>query len=492
MKYVMKQLVVVITCLVSLAYGGTLTDACLPQVGKSHAESVMILPFGKDGKFKMLYDRRQRPQAVYLKNKLYIVYNGSAKSGQEPKEAAGRAMFISFDPATQRFSEPVQLGKPEKDHHFSPILWADRKEHLHVLFGCHKTKGTHLVVDPERDNVLDTKSWKKTSQINDFISYPSVYNVTDGKQVIYFRYEGHRGAWRFLTSDDNGRTWSGPKTCVTDLNMGGDDKRKVTPKKMNEHSSYQTCFPSRDGRFLHVAFAWYDDNKTNIPEKFYNPRYNTNKNLGLKYNLYYVKIDLSTHAVMNFFGETIPTPIDMDSANARCRIWDTQWRGAGVPPDILLDENGAPSFLHVITENDPQTVSYYYVSHSGTKWSQTRITASNHEWNCGCVLRDNQGVLHACLIVGDAYLEGGYNDKHGGGRIEEWISKDKGKTWQKYRDLTPDKTRYPDWRFNNIRPVRRPDRTPVEGMFLFYGWSDSDLPAAQSFLSIDKNYQGDL
>jgi hypothetical protein len=34
-----------------------------------------ILPFGEAGKFKMLYDARQRPQSVFLKGRLDIDYS---------------------------------------------------------------------------------------------------------------------------------------------------------------------------------------------------------------------------------------------------------------------------------------------------------------------------------------------------------------------------------------------------------------------------------
>ena len=72
----------------------------------------------------------------------------------------------------------------------------------------------------------------------------------------------------------------------------------------------------------------------------------------------------------------------------------------------------------------------------------------------------------------------GYMDKHGGGRIEQWTSSDKGNTWTKMRDLTPDRSKYPGWKFNNIQPVTRPDGSSVD----FYGWKDRDTPAAQAFL----------
>ena len=73
-------------------------------------------------------------------------------------------------------------------------------------------------------------------------------------------------------------------------------------------------------------------------------------------------------------------------------------------------------------------------------------------------------------------------DERGGGSVEQWISKDEGKTWSKKRDLTPDRAQYPGWRFNHIQPVVRPDGTPVAGMLLFSGWKDTDLPTAKAFL----------
>ena len=73
-------------------------------------------------------------------------------------------------------------------------------------------------------------------------------------------------------------------------------------------------------------------------------------------------------------------------------------------------------------------------------------------------------------------------DRHGGGRIEEWVSEDSGQTWKKRRDASPDSNRYAGWRFNNIQPVVRPNGSTVDGMLLFYGWKDKNAPEATAFL----------
>ena len=41
----------------------------------------IVIPFGKDGQIKMLYDRRQRPQSVFLNGKVHIVFNADSENG---------------------------------------------------------------------------------------------------------------------------------------------------------------------------------------------------------------------------------------------------------------------------------------------------------------------------------------------------------------------------------------------------------------------------
>ena len=147
-----------------------------------------------------------------------------------------------------------------------------------------------------------------------------------------------------------------------------------------------------------------------------------------------------------------------------------------------MDGKDEPSFLHLLSGKNIRSHDYYYVHRKKGRWKQTLIRSSNNQWNSGYLSLDAKGILHAYLIVGEGYLAGGYMDKHGGGRIEEWISADKGSSWKKLRDVTPHHKPYQGWRFNNVQPVVRPDGSIVEGMLLFYGWKDKDLPEATAFL----------
>lgn len=119
--------------------------------------SAAPMTFASGGKFKMLYDARQRPQSVYQKDRLYIVYNGDAEPSKSGKGNA-YPMFISYEPESRMFSSPVRLGdKKSSDHHYSPIIWVDEENYLHVLYGCHRTPGTHLIskqpVEKGRPNI---------------------------------------------------------------------------------------------------------------------------------------------------------------------------------------------------------------------------------------------------------------------------------------------------------------------------------------------------
>ncbi|MBT3604490.1 MAG: hypothetical protein HN521_15650 [Candidatus Latescibacteria bacterium] len=468
--------------LVSLfAYGGHAMDT-------EKKTDFTVVPFGSGGQLKMIYDRRQRPQAIYMNGKVYIGYNGGAPLDATEREKT-YPFVIAFDPDTKSVSSPIQLDtKGSRDQHYCPVVWADNNDFLHILFGCHRTPGTHLVSDKMASIGNSVEDWSAGPEIRNSLSYPTVYHISDNRQVIYFRTGEHRSSWSYLISDDEGKTWSGPENDVTDLNMGGETAQVDDPIDLNEWSSYHTCLPSKDGKFLHVVFCSYDDNKKNVPEKFYNPRYETKKNLGLKYNLYYVKINLQTHEVKNFDGETVKAPIDIDNANAKCMIWDTEWRGAGVPPDIAIDGNDNPVFLHVLSEDTPETYNYYYVRYVNNEWKQTVIAPATDDWNSCYLRRDDGGALYAYLIVGDhKFIKGklGKMDSRGGGDIEEWVSTDNGNRWEKVRDLIPSAPEYDGWKFNNIQPIKDEKGNIKEGMFLFYGWKDSELSKAKGFLIVE-------
>ncbi len=467
--------------MVGVALGSLLCPLSVSAQLIENAADSFLIRFAGDGKFKMLYDARQRPQAIHIEGKVFLVFNGNASPTGNEK---GRAypMLSIYDPQSRTFTPSVQLAKhSSSDHHDSPIIWADREKHLHVLYGCHKSPGVHLVsvkpVHKKTGNVV----WQKGCEIAPKLSYPCVFRMSGNRDLIYYRTDGHTSSWSYRVTTDNGRTWSGPSTDVTDL----DSKGRV------DWSSYQTKIPGKNRRYLHVAYTDYDDNKNDAdPQRFYNPKYDALVSNEWKYNLSYLRIDSETGAVCNSDQVPLQTPIDIATSKNLCEIWDTEWRGAGVPPAVALDDRGQPAFLHVLSGEVVTDHAYFYVRKVGGEWLKTRVTSSTHQWNSGHLFCDGQGVLHAFVIVGDKYLSGGYMDRHGGGRIEEWTSSDQGNTWEKKRQFSPSAEQYKGWRFNNVQPVLNADGTVLQRMWIFYGWKDASKPEASAFL-VDETTRGE-
>ena len=461
---------------------GMLVSPCVALAeGVATVKPTAPIRLADDGKFKMLYDARQRPQAVGLAGKVFVVFNGDASPTGNEK---GRAfpMLVIYDVKSRTFSRPVKIAKESSsDHHDSPIIWADRANHLHVLYGCHKSPGVHLVsLNPAGSN-RERVVWRQGSQIAPMLSYPCVFRMSGNRDLIYYRTDGHTSSWTYRVTTDNGLTWTGPTSDVTDLDSRG----------RLDWSSYQTKVAGKDRRYLHVVYIDYDDNKHDVdPQRFYNPKYDSFVSNEWKYNLSYLRIDSETGAVCNSGQTPLQTPIDFSTSKRKCQIWDTQWRGAGVPPAVALDERGSPVFLHVLSGDAITEHSYFYVRKVGATWLKTRITSSTHQWNSGHLVFDGEGVLHAFVVGGDNYLSGGYMDRHGGGEIEEWTSSDQGNTWKKKRLFSPSGEQYRGWKFNNVQPVLNADGSVLHGMWIFYGWKNASEPEASAFL-VDETGKGD-
>jgi hypothetical protein len=454
-----------------------------------------LISFGDNGQLKMLYDRRQRPNSVYIHDRAIIVFNaggdpnGGAKSPTQP-------MLVSYDPATRSMSEPFVLGAGSSDHHDCPIIWADQRERLHVLYGSHNSSGYRIISQKPGDPGDNLSAWQAAPPISPSNSYPTVFQLSGQRQLIYYRTEGHTSSWGYKMSED-GRFKDDPEPVI------------VTDLDRIDHfqwSSYQTKQLGPEGRYLHVAFTAYDDNKVRDTDRYFNPRYQKAVSNEYKYNLYYLRIDTDTNEAVNFEGKPLTLPLDLDQANELCRIWDTDWRGAGVPPDITFDANGDPAFLHVLSGETTEQHDYYLYHRVDNAWQADRITASNHQWNSSHLRYTPDGVWRAYVLTGDVYIDtiwvessqisdrfergskgysrtGGYMDKHGGGRLEEWISRDNGQTWSMAADLTPQAPAFAGWRYNNPQPVTLPNGQPVEDLLMFYGWPlGEESPRAKAFL----------
>lgn len=464
-------------------------------------ETYDILAFGADGQHKMLYDPRTRPMNVYIDGKVYIAINAGATSSTTTKTVP---QVLTYDLASKTFSNAVTLGGTSSDHHDGPMIWADMNEKLHIFYDWHHSLGKHLISDEPRNIGTSTSDWGYATAPAPMMSYPWVTRCVEDKHLVFYRTNQHFSSWTYRISGDNGNTWAGPVNDLLDLDLLATpyDDIWTDTDTLADWSCYTSKAISKDGNYLHVSFSIYDDykhprtaeenavyqarGKLN-PDRQRSPLYDYRR-VNYDFNLYYIKVDLRSNEVTNFRGDVIGTPITYQTANDRCMIWDTEWRGGSVIPFMFVDENDQVSFVHNISDfQHEDSLDYHYLRYVDGEWKKNRITDSNHEWNATYLAKDNDGTLFAYLITGEGYINlSGDMNKHGGGNIEEWVSFDDGDTWEFSNDIAPDSPTYSGWHYNNVQPVKKADGTIVDGLLLFYGWDPAkeDSRDAIAFLYI--------
>jgi hypothetical protein len=399
-------------------------------------------PFALHGGEKMFYDVRMGPVALQRDDRLYIAYQA------DPQGPAAHPHVMTYKPATQAWSGPVQIGTaPRYDQHFAPVLWFDHEDRLHALFNCHGKSGTHVIAkDPG-----SIERWEPGPEIAPSISYPHVLPMADGKLLLYYRTLGHMGHWGYQISEDGGHSWSKKRTLV-DM-----DRDPQTPSD-SWACSYQSVAASPDGRSLHVAFAYFDEQRRLNP--LYNRRF-TSRATANRYHLHYLKLDLTTGALLNADGEEMPAPLNREQAE-RCKIWDAGWR-LTTTPAIWSDERGEPHFLLPVSDKSPWECRFHYVRRVDGQWKRTPVAPTNSTW-CGALLGgEKDGALRAYIISGKDY---GELLHYGGGDLEQWASTDGGETWRHEGNLDPE----PGLIYNNPRAVELPTGGAVDDYILFFGW----------------------
>ncbi len=420
---------------------------------------ILAVPFADNGGMKMLYDNRQYPQAIATEGRLHLVW----------RDQLGVPFCASYDLQTRTFTEPVDLLKgyetdldPKRvlnDHHYAPVIWTDSMGYLHVLYGCHRTPGVHLIsVRPG-----DSSEWRRGPDITESISYPKFHRIYDDKTLMYSRYSGHLGFWQYHISNDGGYTWENGKELIN-LNAHPRDGEYAT-----HAGSYNTTAISEDGKRLHVAFIW------KVEDPVFNTRYQAYLNdHAQRYNLYYLYVDLPTGKAYNLAGRELDLPLRKSVADQHCLVWDTEERVAAVGPSICLDEDDRPNFVLPVSEESSLQSRFYFVRPEGERWIKSSIVETLHPFNASFLKRDSEGTFHAYLVAGsgEEVVEEGMDGYGWGHRIERWSSRNRGENWRKTDDLTP----IPGHRYQNIKFASNDLEGALDGLLLFYGWEDADSP----------------
>jgi len=338
------------------------------------------------------YTAKHVPLAVYSPkvNKTFFVYGG-AKGGKRHL----LAMASYYDHTRGVVPRPTIVHDKGGviDPHDNPSICLDEGGYIWVFVsgrGRHRPGFKYRSIEPHCINAFEQITEEE-------MTYPQPWWI-EGKGFLHLftKYTGVRELY-WNTSPD-GRNWAPHQKLA---GMGG---------------HYQTS-RQRGSRVI-TAFNMHPGGKVDV-----------------RTNLYFVQTDDMGENWRTADGIAIETP--MVDIHCPALVRDFQAEGGLVyMKDINFDQNGNPVILVVTSRNykpgpesDPRiwTIAHW----TGIDWDFHEVTTSTHNYDMGSLYIEGDGTWR---IIGPTAPG---PQKHGtGGEMVLWISKDRGKTWTKERDIT--------------------------------------------------------
>ncbi|MBV7335724.1 BNR repeat-containing protein [Chloroflexi bacterium TSY] len=404
-----------------------------------------VEPFAQHGSEKMIYDIRMGPQCLHHDGAFYAVYQSNPENGKALPHVIKRDQ-------NGMWTTPIVLGDVSNyDHHFAPILWIDAQQHFHVVYHCHGrlNEARHKISTAP----LDITLWRDGPPVTPSISYPRLLNCPSGQLLLYYRTLGHMGYWTYQISDDGGYTWQRPDVPLVDF-----DYRPEVPGD-EWAGSYHSVALGHDGKSLHMAFVYWDERKQ------VHPLYKRTVGHMNRYNLYYMRLDLSSKKIYNVSGDELQRPVNRGDAR-KCLVVDTKNYLTNMP-SILIDTEDHPSFLVPISGETLTNCAFWFVRREGNKWSHYRVTDANSAWNGSHLEYGANGGITAFLIARPQKAD---TLPYGGGLLQEWHSADHGQTWTLSGEIVPQNGIL----CNNPKPVEDLKGALLKRTLVFYGWEGPD------------------
>ena len=228
-----------------------------------------------------------------------------------------------------------------QDYHGNPSILIDREGFLHVFYGGHNKKMRYS----RSSKPLSNDDWEDyTSRLPYTEStYPQLFVMSDGTIYSFYRRKTHRGNWSYVTSKDNGRTWSKEVHVLDGRSPPG--------------NGWYTAFtkdPNRD--HIHLMFLWHAS-KDNLPHS--------------RRNLYYMHMDHSAGEWTSMKNEKLNTPLSFEEANESVMIFDSKNKYSSIP-QLWLTVDGRPVGLNRISEDDGVAIRHLHVW-TGETWLTQKV-----------------------------------------------------------------------------------------------------------------------
>ena len=378
------------------------------------------------------YTAKHRPFAIYSEevNKTFFCFGGT-----DYKNSTLYHNISYYDHKIDQVANPtIILDKNTTDAHDNPVLSLDEKGYLWVFSTSHGTTRPSYIyksTDPfdisRFERVMASEIVQGKEQAFDNFSYFQVYYVKGKGFFAFFTRYQEEFAKRVIgynTSID-GYTWN--------------EWKKIAYIEEGHYGI--SC--EYNGR-ISIAFNYH-------PEA---------KGLNYRTNLYY--IETPDFGKSWYSGKNKKLKLPLTKVRNKALVKDLESDGLNCYlKDLNYDENGNPIILVVASkgyqsgpENNPRT---WEVFSFDKKWTHSWVTTSDNNYDMGSLYVEPEGIWR---II--APTKAGPQAFNPGGEVEMWISKDKGRSWEKSRSITSNSPR-------NHTYIRRPINAKPD----FYAfWAD--------------------
>jgi hypothetical protein len=349
------------------------------------------------------YTANHVPMAHYVKqvNRTYLTWGGTPAGSQRRLQI----LISYYDHQTGLVARPVIVmdKSPVNDPHDNGALSIDGEGHLWIFVsGRGRTRPGRIY----RSEVpYGINKWINLGDSE--FTYPQPWWI-DGKGFFhtYTRYTAGRELYCRTSRDGN--AWSAGKKLA---GIGG---------------HYQTS--GQVGDRIITAFNRHPGG-----------------NVDQRTDLYYMETADMGETWTSADGTTLATPLTTPGNPARVRNYSSNSDEAGNAlvyiHDVNADAEGRPVILYLTARDhrpgpngNPRT--WRIARWTGGEWLFHPITTSTHNYDTGSIHIEDDGTWTVIGPIGAGPQRWG-----AGGEIEQWTSKDQGKTWARQREVTTNSPR---------------------------------------------------
>ncbi|GAB4279035.1 MAG: hypothetical protein Kow0056_11920 [Coriobacteriia bacterium] len=372
-----------------------------------------------------------QPEALYdpVADATYIAYQGLALD----------PYVITFDHATQEWSEPVRVGSnplaSKRDYHGGPALAMDGAGYLHIFWGAHGGNIRHSrSAFPHDASDWDFMGNVQADGAPVYGTYPQPIVFSDGSMRLFFRRTQYEyfpgtsfligGEWHMSwgsvlatqPSSPSGVSWGPFEPLIYGMS---DDATNTPGGDAIEFDGYYVSFSKGVTDTVHAAFLHQDWDAYKSPWP-----YEWGKWTWRRYDLFYAYMD-SAGVLRTVTGTPIPQVRD----HARFDGAKVVESGDAFVNSIVVRDDGEGRPVILYLTGPDQFPSWSFARWTGSQWATGTIAQTDHLFDAGDVSVTDSQTIDAYIARGTTTTGTAGTDSARGGHMERWRTTDGGASW---------------------------------------------------------------